>query len=123
MALILDISKAYDRVNWYFPRQRMIAMGFYDTWVDWMMLCVKTVTYNLCLNDSIIGPVFPKKGLRQGDPFSPIFLFHLFLLCVEGLSNAIDEAINNGDIHGCRIASTAPVVSHLLFADDIFLFF
>lgn len=49
VALKLDISKAYDRVNWSFLCQRMIIMGFCDTWIDWMKMCVKTVTYNLAL--------------------------------------------------------------------------
>lgn len=82
-------------------------------------MCVKIVTYNFCFNESVIGPIVPKKGLRQGDPLSP----YLFLLCVEGLSNDIDAASTSGAIHGCKICSSAPVVSHLLFADDSYLFF
>lgn len=42
---------------------------------------------------------------------------------MEGLSNAIDMASANGEINGCKICPTAPVVSHLLFVDDSFLFF
>lgn len=119
VALKLDISKAYDRVNWDFLQRRMTAMGFCEGWISWMMMCVKTVTYNFCLNGDFIGPVAPEKGLRQGDPLSP----YLFLLCVEGLSNAIDDASCNGTIHGCQISPNAPTISHLLFADDSFLFF
>ena len=94
-------------------------MGFCEVWIEWMMLCVNTVTYNFCLNGSIIGPVALKKGLRQGDPLSP----YLFLLCVKSLSNAIDDGSRRGLIHGCQISPTAPTISHLLFADDSFLFF
>ncbi|KAL8148945.1 hypothetical protein AgCh_006084 [Apium graveolens] len=98
VALKLDIIKAYDRVSWSFLKQRMRIMGFCEIWIDWMMLCVKTVTYNFCFNDSIIGPIIPKKGLRQGDPLSP----YLFLLCVEGLSNALDVASDAREIKGCK---------------------
>lgn len=84
-----------------------------------MLLCVKSVSYQFYLNDDLVGPVIPKCGLRQGDPLSP----YLFLSCVEGLSNNLDEAVRNGRIHGCQIADSAPIVSHLLFADDSFLFF
>ncbi|XP_074374119.1 uncharacterized protein LOC141714501 [Apium graveolens] len=84
-----------------------------------MMLCVKTVSYNFCFNDALIGPNIRRKGLRQGDPLSP----YLFLVCVEGLSNALDLSSASGEIHGCRIAPTAPSMSHILFADDSFLFF
>lgn len=45
------------------------------------------------------------------------------MLCVEGLSNALDQASAAGEIHGCKIAPIAPTVSQLLFADDSFLFF
>lgn len=94
VALKLDSSKAYDRVNWSFLRKRMKSMGFCETWVDWVMMCVKIVSYNVCLNGTLVGPIAPKKGLRQGDPLSP----YLVLICVESLSNAIDEALSNGMI-------------------------
>lgn len=102
VALKLDISKAYDRVSWNFLCHRMRTMGFCSKWVKWMLLCVKTVTYNFCFNGAYIGPITPKRGLRQGDPLSP----YLFLLCVEGLSNVLDKASYNGILHGCKISPT-----------------
>lgn len=119
VALKLDISKAYDRVDWDYLRIRMKSMGFCWKWINWIMLCVTTVSYEVYFNDSSIGPIIPKRGLRQGDPLSP----YLFLLCVEGLSDLLNEAGERGNIHGCQVSPTAPVITHLLFADDSFLFF
>lgn len=119
VALKLDVSKAYDRVEWSFLKERMVQMGFSNTWINWIWLCVTTVSYNVCFNGTNIGPITPKRGLRQGDLLSP----YLFLLCVEGLSASITKAVNSGHIHGCKISVSAPAVSHLLFADDSFLFF
>lgn len=42
---------------------------------------------------------------------------------MEGSSNAIDDASSSGIIHGCKISAASPTVSHLLFADEGFLFF
>lgn len=83
------------------------------------MLCVTTVSYDFCFNGTSVGPVCPSRGLRQGDPLSP----YLFLLCVEGLSNSLDKAAMEGNIHGSQVSNTAPIITHLLFADDSFLFF
>jgi hypothetical protein len=36
----LDLSKAYDRVDWVFLEQMMIKLGFSHCWVRWIMTCV-----------------------------------------------------------------------------------
>ena len=57
--------------------------------------------------------------MRQGDPLSP----YLFLICAEGLFSILYNYTERGLIHGFKVARNAPVVSHLFFADDSFLFF
>lgn len=47
----------------------------------------------------------------------------MFLLCVEGLSEALKSAAVSRQINGCRICSSAPATTLLLFVDDSFLFF
>lgn len=44
LALKLDMSKAYDRVEWGFLEKMMLALGFPRRWVDTVMNCVRTVT-------------------------------------------------------------------------------
>lgn len=44
-------------------------------------------------------------------------------MCIEGLSDSLNLAATNGVINGCKISPTALVITHLLFADDSFLFF
>jgi hypothetical protein len=70
------------------------------------------------VNFEKVGPIFPGRGLRQGDPLSP----YLFILITEGLTALIKKSVASGDLHGIQICRGAPVVSHLLFADDCFLF-
>ena len=119
VAFKIDISKAYDKIDWGFLRGIMLKLGFDNRWVDLMMLCVSTVSYNVLVNGREVGPIIPKRGLRQGDPLSP----YLFILCTEGLSSLIKRAESEGVLHVCRVSRIGPTVSHLLFADDSLFFF
>ncbi|XP_058749172.1 uncharacterized protein LOC131622119 [Vicia villosa] len=118
LALKIDISKAYDCVDWGFLRGMLYRLGFAENWVRWMMMCVTSVNYSVLVNADNVGPIQPGRGLRQGDPLSP----YLFILITEGLSALIRGVVARGDIHGVQICRGAPSVSHLLFTDDCFLF-
>jgi ribonuclease HI len=118
LALKIDISKAYDKVDWGFMRGMLERLGFANKWIHWMMLCVSSVNYHVLVNFEKVGPIFPGRGLRQEDPLSP----YLFILVTEGLTTLIKKSVANGDLHGVQICRGAPSVSHLLFADDCFLF-
>lgn len=48
-ALKIDMSKAYDRIEWKFLQAIMLRMGFAEKWVDLIMLCISTAQYNLSL--------------------------------------------------------------------------
>lgn len=56
---------------------------------------------------------------EAGDPISP----YIYIMCVEGLSSIMRRNEEAGLLRGCRITEGAPVISHLLFADDCYLFF
>ncbi|KAK2449324.1 hypothetical protein QL285_008530 [Trifolium repens] len=118
LALKIDISKAYDKVDWGFLRGMLERLGFSNKWIHWIMLCVSSVNYSVLVNFEKVGPIFPGRGLRQGDPLSP----YLFILVTEGLTALIKKSVASGNLHGVKICRGAPTVSHLLFADDCFLF-
>jgi hypothetical protein len=59
------------------------------------------------------------RGLRQGDQLSQ----YLVIICAEELSSLIRQSENRRDIRGVKICRNAPIISHMLFADDFFFFF
>uniref|UniRef100_A0A803PC16 Reverse transcriptase domain-containing protein n=1 Tax=Cannabis sativa TaxID=3483 RepID=A0A803PC16_CANSA len=113
-AIKLDMSKAFDRVEWHFIDIIMTAMGFDSSVIDLIIRCISTVTYSFSVNGNTQGHLTPTRGIRQGDPLSPF----LFILCAEGLSRLFQHEERCGNLQGIRIARGAPMVSHLFFADD-----
>ena len=118
MALKLDMSKAYDRVEWRFLEKIMSQMGFHQKWISLMTECISTVSCSILVNGEPHGYIQPSRGLRQGDPQSP----YLFLLCAEGLHSLIQKAKMDGDIQGISLCHGGPKVTHLFFANDSLLF-
>lgn len=47
MALKLDMSKAYDRIEWSFVRGLLEAMGFPETFIDLILRCISFVSYQI----------------------------------------------------------------------------
>ena len=118
MALKLDMSKVYDRVEWVFLERIMRHLGIEDRLIKIIMACVQSVSYAIRLNRQSVGNIKPTRGLHQGDPLSP----YLFLLCAMGLQSLIHQAEVDGHIRGVAICRNGPKVSHLFFADDNVLF-
>lgn len=70
----IDMSKAYDRVEWLFLEGLLKALGLSSNWVRLVMDCVSIVLYSLMINVNQYSSFLPNRGLKQGDPFPIMFL-------------------------------------------------
>lgn len=118
MAIKLDMSKTYDRVEWECLKQIMKKLGFHEKWISTVMRCVSSVKYAVRINGQPYGFIQPTRGLRQGDPLSP----YLFLQCVEGLSALLNHAAQRNAIKGVAASANGPRISHLFFTNDSLIF-
>ena len=63
MTLKLDISKAYDRVEWICLEKIMQKLGFDNKWRALIMRCITTVSYSIKVNGKPWGSIIPSRGI------------------------------------------------------------
>jgi hypothetical protein len=118
-ALKLDMKKAYERVEWNYLHAIMTKLRFHQLWVDMIMRLVSSVSFTVLFNGECLENFNPSRGIRQGDLISP----YLFVLVAEGLSCLLKSRSQSSVLKGITVAPSAPMVGHLLFADDSLLLF
>ncbi|XP_074291932.1 uncharacterized protein LOC141618749 [Silene latifolia] len=113
----VDLKKAYDSIEWEFIKQMLKALKFPDQMVHWIMGCVTTPWYTLSLNGSNFGYFQGRRGIRQGEPMSPL----LFTICMEYLSRIMGFVTNTMEFTYYPLCR-ALRLNHLCFADDLLMF-
>lgn len=116
--LQIDLTKAYDNVNWDFLINILVAFELPPLFISWIKVCITTPSYSIAFNGELIGFFQGKKGIRQGDPMSS----HLFVLVIDILAKSLDRGAVNG-LPTPHPRCLAPLVTHLSFADDVLVFF
>jgi hypothetical protein len=116
--LKLDFEKAYDRVSWHFLFDMLKDRNFDPLWINWIQKIVVGGSLGILVNGEESSFFKPGKGLRQGDPLSPL----LFNLVGDGLAKMLDKAVSRGLVQGVlRDFKKGGIVS-LQYADDTILF-
>jgi hypothetical protein len=112
----LDISKAFDSVSWIFLLETLQALGFGQRWRDWIATLLATSSSKILLNGTPGRRIKHARGLRQGDPLSPM----LFILVMDPLHRLIELAASRGLLH--PILPRATTLQCSLCVDDAALF-
>ncbi|XP_026397020.1 uncharacterized protein LOC113291738 [Papaver somniferum] len=117
VGLKLDVTQAFDSMSWEFIFETLKHFGFSQVGINWLKIIFESARISVLVNGGPFGLFEVRRGLRQGDPLSPI----LFVIAEEVLSRNLTKMIQEGLIqtmvnrNGCH-------PSHLMFVDDIFIF-
>ena len=114
VVLKIDLSKAYDRVNWTYLRIILSKMGFVVPFITWIMSSVSSVSFALLVNGATSSFFRAGRGLMQGFPLSPL----PFLIVVEGLGRVLLSSKDYGYFHGIYFGNDI-TLSHVIFVDYI----
>jgi hypothetical protein len=90
--LKLDFTKAFDTIEHNTILLMMKHLGFSDLWIDWIERILASGSSSILLN-GVPGNHFRcHRGVRQGDPLSPL----LFVLAADLLQCIINKAYHQG---------------------------
>ena len=81
----LDQERAFDRVDRSFLLDVLRSYGFDPDFCDLIFTFYHGALMKILLNDWLTDKIPLERGVRQGDPLSPL----LYVLCVEVLANLI----------------------------------
>jgi len=114
--LKIDIAKAFDSVSWPFLLEVLQQLSFGARWRDWMAAILCTASTKILLNGVPGRRICHARGLRQGDPLSPM----LFVLVMEAFNLMIRWLDDHGLLSGLGVLGPDQRIS--LFANDVVLF-
>lgn len=87
----LDMAKAYDRVSWFFLMKVLRKVGFSEYFVDMIWRLLANNYYFVMINGKPHGFFHSTRGVKQGEPLSPV----LFIILSEVLTRALNSLFMN----------------------------
>ncbi|VFQ79087.1 unnamed protein product [Cuscuta campestris] len=113
----LDMAKAFDNMEWHYILGVLDKLGFSDHNQKLLLANLRSTFISVMVNGSPQGFFTMKRGVKQGDPLSPL----LFIIAGEGLSRMLKQNMASSKIVNYNTGRDY-LISHLAYADDIISF-
>ena len=115
MLLKLDFAKAFDTIEHDIILKILQYKGFDDRWIGWVKMLLSSGSSSVLLNGIPGNHFHCKRGVRQGDPLSPL----LFVLAADLLQSVVNRMCADGHL-------TLPIPNNpdfpiVQYADDTLL--
>jgi hypothetical protein len=94
VVLKLDFEKAFDLVEHSLILEMLRAKGLPDKWLRWISDLFSSATSSVLLNGTAGKEFKCKRGVRQGDPLSPL----LFALATDFIQCVINNEYMQGNL-------------------------
>jgi mannosylglycoprotein endo-beta-mannosidase len=112
----LDIRKAFDSVRWGYLLDLLEKRGFPARFRNWIAALLATASSRVLLNGVAGLPIKHGRGIRQGDPLSPL----LFVFSIDTLAQILERATAHSLLH--KLKGRGNIIRTSLYADDAAIF-
>jgi len=103
-------------VSWSYLLEVLQALGFGSRWLEWVSILFRTAASRALLNGVPRGKFCHARGVRQGDPLSPM----LFILAMDPLQRLLDLATSHNVLTQLPLVAAKWRTS--MYADDAAIF-
>jgi len=114
----IDIAKAFDTLDWHFLLKVLKSFGFCSKFCNWIHSILSSARLSVSINGKLHGYFSCSRGVRQGDPLSPL----LFCLAEEVISRRLTKLVREGELKLINGTRDIQIPSHILYADDMMIF-